>query len=98
MWTLISGLAASVAVIIAYLQWKTAQTKVVLEIHATRYAIPRPARSGHHVSTGAKILDRSAARKYLDAQSRAHFHFGWSRAQSKKNAKIPPPLSALQPN
>jgi len=39
MWTFISGLAASVAVIIAYLQWKTAQTKVVLEIHATRYAI-----------------------------------------------------------
>ena len=39
MWAFISTLAAVVAVTIAYLQWKTAQTKVALDIHATRYAI-----------------------------------------------------------
>ena len=39
MWTYISSLAAAVAVLIAFLQWKTAQTKVAIEIHATRYAI-----------------------------------------------------------
>ena len=39
MWAFISSLAAAVAVIIAFLQWKTAQTKLALDIHATRYAI-----------------------------------------------------------
>lgn len=39
MWAYISSLAALVAVIIAFLQWKAAQTKVALDIHATCYAI-----------------------------------------------------------
>jgi hypothetical protein len=39
MWAYISSLAALVAVFIAFLQWKTAQTKIALDVHATRYAI-----------------------------------------------------------
>ncbi len=43
LWTLITGLAAAVAAIVAivisFLQWMTAQTKVALDIHASRYAV-----------------------------------------------------------
>lgn len=38
-WTVITGIAASAAVVVAFLQWMTAQTKLALDIHATRYAI-----------------------------------------------------------
>jgi transposase, IS30 family len=41
MWAFISSLAAVVAVIIAYLQWMPAQTKVALDIHATQKAAVR---------------------------------------------------------
>jgi hypothetical protein len=76
MWTFISGLAASVAVIIAYLQWKTAQTKVVLEIHATRYAIYQDLREAVTMFLQELKFSTEVQRKYLDAQSRARFHFG----------------------
>jgi hypothetical protein len=39
MWAYISSLAALVAAFITFLQWKTAQTKIALDVHATRYAI-----------------------------------------------------------
>jgi hypothetical protein len=76
MWTFISSLAAAVAVIIAYLQWKTAQTKVAIEIHATRYAIYLDLRNA--VSSFLQELNFSneVHARYLDAQSRARFNFG----------------------
>jgi hypothetical protein len=76
MWTLISALAAAVAVIIAYLQWKTAQTKVVLDIHATRYAIYQDLRDAVTMFLQEVKFSNEVARKFLDAQSRARFHFG----------------------
>jgi hypothetical protein len=76
MWAFISSLAAAVAVFIAFLQWKTAQTKVALEIHATRYAIYQDLREA--VSEFMRELNFSidVQRKFMDAQSRARFHFG----------------------
>jgi hypothetical protein len=100
MWTFISGLAASVAVIIAYLQWKTAQTKVVLEIHATRYAIYQDLREAVTMFLQELKFSTEVQRKYLDAQSRARFHFGAEemvqdiadlRDQNRsRNERIPP--------
>ena len=72
----ISGLAAVVAVAITYFQWRTAQTKVALEIHAARYAIYQDLRKA--VSDFLRDLNFSleVQGKYMDAQSRARFHFG----------------------
>jgi hypothetical protein len=76
MWAFIGTLAAVVAVAISYLQWKTAQTKVALDIHATRYAIYQDLRDA--VTGFLQELDFSnlIRAKYMDAQSRARFHFG----------------------
>jgi hypothetical protein len=76
MWAFISSLAAAVAVFIAFLQWKTAQTKVALDIHATRYAIYQDLREA--VSEFMRELNFSidVQRKFMDAQSRARFYFG----------------------
>jgi hypothetical protein len=76
MWVFISSLAAGVAVVISYLQWKTAQTKVAIDIHATRYAIYQDLRGA--VSDFLKDLNFSieVQKQYMDAQSRARFHFG----------------------
>lgn len=76
MWTFISGLAAAVAVLISYLQLKTAQTKVVLDIHATRYAIYKDLRDAVTMFAREVRFSNEAQAKYLDAQSRARFHFG----------------------
>ena len=72
----ISGLAAVVAVAITYFQWRTAQTKVALGIYATRYAIYQDLRKA--VSDFLRDLNFSleVQGKYMDAQSRARFHFG----------------------
>jgi hypothetical protein len=75
-WTFISGLAAVVAVIVAGLQWLTAQTRLALEIHATRYSIYKDLRD---VVTGFMQninFSNELQAKFLDAQSRARFHFG----------------------
>jgi hypothetical protein len=76
MLTFISSLAAAVAIIISFLQWKTAQTKVAIDIHATRFAIYQDLRDA--VSTFLRELNFSneVHAKYLEAQSRARFHFG----------------------
>jgi hypothetical protein len=81
MWAIISGLAAVVAVAITYFQWRTAQTKVALEIHAARYAIYQDLRKA--VSDFLRDLNFSleVQGKYMDAQSRARFHFGAEVAQ-----------------
>jgi hypothetical protein len=73
MWAFISSLAAAVAVIIAYLQWKTAQTKVALDIHATRYAIYQDLRDAVTSFLQELNLSNEVQRKYMDAQSRARF-------------------------
>jgi hypothetical protein len=39
MWAYITSLAAVAAVAVTALQWMTAQTKLAIDIHATRYAI-----------------------------------------------------------
>ena len=76
MWAFISGLAAAVAVLVAYLQWRTAQTKVALDVYATRYAIYKDLREA--VSNFVRELNFSQEiqAQYMDAQSRARFHFG----------------------
>ena len=76
MWAFITSLAAAVAVIVAYLQWMTAQTKVALDVYATRYAIYQDLREA--VSNFLRELNFSQEiqAKYMDAQSRARFHFG----------------------
>jgi hypothetical protein len=76
MWAFISSLAAGVAVIIAYLQWKTAQTKVALDIHATRYAIYQDLRAAVSSFLQDLKFSNEVHGKYLHAQSRARFHFG----------------------
>ena len=76
MWAYISSLAALVAVIIAFLQWKTAQTKVALDIHATRYAIYQDLRQAVTMFSMELRFSLEAQAKYMDAQSRARFHFG----------------------
>jgi hypothetical protein len=38
-WTVITSIAAVAAVVVAALQWMTAQTKLALAIHGARYAI-----------------------------------------------------------
>jgi hypothetical protein len=76
MWAFVSGLAAAVAVIIAFLQWKTAQTKVALDIHATRYAIYQDLREAVTMFAREVRFSNEAQAKYMDAHSRARFHFG----------------------
>jgi hypothetical protein len=76
MWAYISSLAAAVAVIIAFLQWKTAQTKVALDIHATRYAIYQDLRDAVTIFAREVRFSVEAQQKFMDAQSRARFHFG----------------------
>jgi hypothetical protein len=76
MWAFISSLAAAVAVIIAFLQWKTAQTKLALDIHATRYAIYQDLREAVNMFLKEVKFSNEAQAKYMDAQSRARFHFG----------------------
>jgi hypothetical protein len=75
MWAIIV-LAAAVALVITYFQWRTAQTKVALEIYAIRYAIYQDLRKA--VSDFLRDLNFSleVQGKYTDAQSRARFHFG----------------------
>jgi hypothetical protein len=76
MWTFITSLAALVAAIIAYLQWKTAQTKVALDIHATRYAIYTDLRDAVTMFLKEVKFSNDVQAKYMDAQSRARFYFG----------------------
>jgi hypothetical protein len=76
MWAFISTLAAVVAVTIAYLQWKTAQTKVALDIHTTRYAIYQDLRDAVTDFLRELNFSNEVHEKYMDAQSRARFHFG----------------------
>jgi hypothetical protein len=76
MWAFISALAALVAVAIAYLQWKTAQTKVALDIHATRYAIYQDLRDAVTSFLRELNFSNEVHAKYMDAQSRARFQFG----------------------
>ncbi|MGA8653718.1 MAG: hypothetical protein WB677_24430 [Xanthobacteraceae bacterium] len=76
MWTFITSLAALVAVFIVYLQWNTAQTKVALDIHATRYAIYQDLREAVTMFAREVRFSLDAQVKYMDAQSRARFHFG----------------------
>jgi hypothetical protein len=75
MWAIIV-LAAVVALAITYFQWRTAQTKVALEIYAIRYAIYQDLRKA--VSDFLRDLNLSleVQGRYTDAQSRARFHFG----------------------
>jgi hypothetical protein len=61
---------------IAFLQWKTAQTKVALDIHATRYAIYQDLREAVTMFLKDLKLSNEVQTKYMDAQSRARFHFG----------------------
>jgi len=67
MWAFISGLAAAVAVLVAYLQWRTAQTKVALDVYATRYAIYKDLREA--VSNFVRELNFSQEiqAQYMDA-------------------------------
>lgn len=74
MWAFITSLA--VAVFIAFLQWKTAQTKVALDIHATRCAIYQDLRDAVTMFSRELRLSLEVQAKYMDAQSRARFHFG----------------------
>jgi hypothetical protein len=76
MWAYISSLAAAVAVIIAFLQWKTAQTKLALDIHATRYAIYRDLRDAVTIFAREVRFSAEAQQRFMDAHSRARFHFG----------------------
>jgi hypothetical protein len=76
MWAFIGTLAAVVAVFIAYLQWTTAQTKVALDIHATRYAIYQDLRDAVTQFFQEVNFTNEIHKKYMDAQSRARFHFG----------------------
>jgi hypothetical protein len=72
MWASIGTLAAVVAVFIAYLQWKTAQVRVALDIHGTRHAIYQDLRE----AVRELNFSNEVQAKYMDAQSRARFHFG----------------------
>jgi hypothetical protein len=76
MWTYISSVAAIVALIIAYLQWQTAQTKVAIEIHAARYAIYQDLRDAIAIFAQELRFSQEAQAKYMDAQRRARFYFG----------------------
>jgi hypothetical protein len=67
---------AAVAVIIAFLQWKTAQTKLALDIHATRYAIYQDLREAVTMFLKDLKFSNEVQAKYWDAQSRARFYFG----------------------
>ena len=75
-WTVITSVAAVAAVMVAALQWLTAQTKLALDIHATRYAIYQDLRE---IVTGFLQnlnFSNELHARFLDAQSRARFHFG----------------------
>ena len=76
MWAFITRVAAVAAVAVAALQWMTAQTKIALEVHAARFAIYRDLRDV--VTHFMQELDFSNELhgKFLEAQSRARFHFG----------------------
>jgi hypothetical protein len=76
MWAFISSLVAIVAVAITYFQWRTAQTKVALGIHAARYAIYQELRKAGSDFLRELNFSLEAQGKYMDAQSRARFHFG----------------------
>ena len=72
----ITSIAAAAAVIVAFLQWKTAQTKLALDIHATRYAIYQDLRDAVSQFLTNLNFSNDVHGKFLDAQSRARFHFG----------------------
>ena len=75
-WTVITSIAAVAAVVVAALQWMTAQTKLALAIHGARYAIYQDLRDVVlGFSQNLKFTNELQV-KYLDAQSRARFHFG----------------------
>jgi hypothetical protein len=80
LWTLITGLAAAVAAIVAivisFLQWMTAQTKVALDIHASRYAVYMELREAVNLFLRELNFSNDVHAKFLDAQSRARFLFG----------------------
>ncbi len=76
MWVVITSIAAAAAVIVGFLQWKTAQTELALDIRATRYAIYQDLRD----AVSRFLIDLNFSNevhgRFLDAQSRARFHFG----------------------
>lgn len=72
----IGALAAAVAVVVAFLQWMTAQTKLALDIHATRYAIYQDLRAAISGFFESVEFTSELRTKYDEAQSRARFHFG----------------------
>jgi hypothetical protein len=76
MWAYITSVAAVAAVAFSALQWMTAQTKIALEVQTARYAIYTDLRDV--VTRFLQNLDFSNEQhgKFLDAQSRARFHFG----------------------
>jgi hypothetical protein len=76
MWAFISSLVAIVAVAITYFQWRTAQTQVALGIHAARYAIYQELRKAGSDFLRELNFSLELQGKYMDAQSRARFHFG----------------------
>jgi len=76
MWAFITSVAAVAAVVVALLQWMTAQTKLALDIHATRYAIYQDLREAVALFLQNLKAEHEVLAKYADAQSRARFHFG----------------------
>jgi hypothetical protein len=76
MWAFITSVAAVAAVAVSALQWMTAQTKLALDIHATRYAIYKDLREAVTLFLQELRFSNEVAIKYIDAQSRARFHFG----------------------
>ena len=76
MWAVVTSIAAAAAVIVAFLQWKTAQTKVALDIFTTRYAIYQDLRDAVTGFLQNLKFSNELRAKYMDAQSRARFHFG----------------------
>ncbi len=75
-WTVITSIAAAAAVIVAFLQWKTAQTKVALDILATRYGIYQDLRTAVTGFLQSLNFSNEVHAKFSDAQSRARFYFG----------------------
>jgi len=72
----ITSLAAAVAVLIAFLQWRTAQTKVALDVFETRYEIYKELREVVAIFSRDFNFSNELHAKYMEAQSHARFHFG----------------------
>jgi hypothetical protein len=72
----ITTLLAIAGIAISYFQWRTAQTKIALDIFDRRYKIYEDLRN--LVTEFSQNLNFSLdiQRAYLDAQSRARFYFG----------------------